>query len=227
MKHFSISAFGAAGIAVLLLGACKKDAGTMAEVDPTKPLAPFSCAAPAESTNYSIYPLGSDGAGVGDVMPSYDAASGTTTIYYLRDIWNDATNQHHPVNAFTTSDFVNYTPAPAGEVLSSNSTACAQDFAVGTGSVVQRNGTSYFFYTGNNGNNGNSCTGQKEGVMLATAASANQKFTKQTSFATIYAPGGLSYDFNDNFRDPFVYFDAPSNQYLMLVSARKDVGGGN
>jgi beta-fructofuranosidase len=119
---------------------------------------------------------------------------------------------------------VSYAPTAAGEVLSSNSATCAQDFAVGTGSVVQRNGTYYFFYTGNNGN---SCTGQKEGIMLATSTSPTQKFTKQPSFATIYAPSNLSYDFNDNFRDPFVYFDAASNQYLMLVTARKDVGGGN
>jgi hypothetical protein len=72
--------------------------------------------------NYTIYPLGNGGAGVGDVMPYYDAASNTSYIYYLRDIWNDGTNQHHPVNAFTTSDFVSYAQTAAGEVLSSNST---------------------------------------------------------------------------------------------------------
>jgi len=224
MKTLFTSALGAASLAVLFLGACKKDSGTSPEVDPTKPLNAFACAAPAEGTNYSIYPLGSGGAGVGDPMPYYDAATNTSYIYYLRDIWNDATAQHHPVNAFTTTDFVSYAQTAAGEVLSSNSATCAQDFAIGTGSVVQRNGTYFFFYTGNNGN---SCTGQKEGIMLATSSSPTQKFTKQPSFATIYAPSNLSYDFNDNFRDPFVYFDAASNQYLMLVTARKDVGGGN
>lgn len=224
MKPVFSSALGAAGIALLLLGACKKDASAPEVADETKPATPFTCAAPAEGTNYSIYPLGNGGAGVGDVMPYYDAASNTSYIYYLRDIWNDGTQQHHPVNAFSTSDFISYAQTSGGEVLSSNSTTCAQDFAIGTGSVVQRNGTYYFFYTGNNGN---SCTGQKEGVMLATATALGQKFTKQPSFSTIYAPSNLSYDFNDNFRDPFVYFDTASNQYLMLVTARKDVGGGN
>ena len=57
--------------------------------DETKPLTAFTCAAPAEGTNYAIYPLGNGGAGVGDVMPYYDAASNTSYIYYLRDIWND------------------------------------------------------------------------------------------------------------------------------------------
>jgi beta-fructofuranosidase len=224
MQALFTSALGVASLVVLFLGACKKDSGTSPEVDTTKPLNAFACAAPAEGTNYSIYPLGSGGAGVGDVMPYYDAATNTSCIYYLRDIWNDATAQHHPVNAFTTSDFVSYAQTAAGEVLSSNSATCAQDFAIGTGSVVQRNGTYFFFYTGFNGN---SCTGQKEGIMLATSTSPTQQFTKQTSFATLYAPSNLSYDFNDNFRDPFVYFDAASNQYLMLVTARKDVGGGN
>ncbi|TPG63666.1 glycoside hydrolase family 32 protein [Hymenobacter nivis] len=226
MKPVFVSALGAAGIALLSLSACKKDTGSLEVVDDTKPATAFTCAAPAEGTNYSIYPLGSGGAGVGDVMPYYDAASNTSYIYYLRDIWNDATQQHHPVNAFTTTDFISYAQTATGEVLSSNSATCAQDFAIGTGSVVQRNGIYYFFYTGNNPNAGG-CTNQKEGLMLATATGPGQKFTKNTSFATIYAPSNQGYDFNDNFRDPYVYFDAPSNQYLMLIAARKDVGGGN
>ncbi|RYE12073.1 MAG: hypothetical protein EOP45_23510 [Sphingobacteriaceae bacterium] len=48
-----------------------------------------------------------------------------------------------------------------------------------------------------------------------------------TSFLTIYPPTGLNYDQGDNFRDPYVFYDAATAKYYMLVSARKDVGGGN
>ena len=224
MKYLSFSALGTLGLSLLLLGGCKKDPVVTEEVDPTKPLVPFTCQAPAESTNYSLFPLGSGGAGVGDVMPYYDAPSGLTYVYYLRDVYQGPT-QRHPVNAFTTNNFVSYTQTSAGEVLSSSAATCAQDFAIGTGSVVQRNGTYYFFYTGNNPNAAN-CTNQKEGVMLATATGPNQKFAKQTSFATIYAPTGQGYDANDNFRDPYVYLNTDNNQYVLLVAARKNVGNG-
>nr|GFC97580.1 hypothetical protein [Tanacetum cinerariifolium] len=50
-------AIGAAGIALLLLGACKKDSSAPEVVADTKPLTAFTCAAPAEGTNYTIYPL--------------------------------------------------------------------------------------------------------------------------------------------------------------------------
>jgi hypothetical protein len=84
MQALFTSALGVASLAVLFLGACKKDSSTSPEVDTTKPLNAFACAAPAEGTNYSIYPLGSGGAGVGDVMPYYDAATNTSCICHLR-----------------------------------------------------------------------------------------------------------------------------------------------
>ncbi|MGI4737656.1 MAG: glycoside hydrolase domain-containing protein [Janthinobacterium lividum] len=224
MKRFTNSVLGTAGLAMLLLGGCKKDSGTTAEVDPTKPLTPFSCATPAPSTDYSLYPLGNGGSGVGDVMPYYDATSGLTYLYYLRDVYQGPT-QRHPVYAYTTSNFASYVPTASGEVLSSSSAACAQDMAIGTGSVVQRNGTYYFFYSGDNANAA-SCNNRKQGVLLATATGPDQKYTKQTSFTTIYPPDNLGYDFNDNFRDPYVYLNTTTNQYVMLVAARKNVGNG-
>ena len=224
MNSIFTTALSAAGL-LLLLGACKKDSTTPPAEDGTKPLTPFTCASPAESTDYKLYPLGAGGSGVGDVMPYYDTSTGITTIYYLRDVYTGPT-QRHPVYAYTTSDFVSYAETGAGEVLSSGAGTCDQDFSIGTGSVVQKDGQYYFFYTGNNPNAAG-CTNQKEGVLLATSPSLDQKFTKQPSFSTIYAPSNLGYDFNDNFRDPFVTFDQASGSYLMLVAARKNVGGGN
>ena len=213
-------------LALWLVSACQQQAPAPLLTTAVHAQDAFACTAPAEGTTYTIYREVSDGTDIGDAMPYYDAASNSTTIYYLKDVWNNATNQHHPWYAFTTSNFYSYAEVAGGELLGSSAATCAQDFAIGTGSVVQRNGTYYGFYTGNNPNAA-SCTNQKEGIMLATAPGLGQKFTKQTSFATIYAPAGQGYDANDNFRDPYVYYDAGSSQYVLLVAARKDVGGGN
>jgi hypothetical protein len=157
---------------------------------------------------------------VGDVMPYYDATSSKFYIYYLKDIWNDATNQRHPWSALTTTDFNVYTDI--GEKLSCSTDPCKQDFAIGTGSVIKEGSVYYAFYTGHNPNfPSQSCATTKEGVMLATSTSPNSNFTKSTSFTTIYAPSG--YDVLDNFRDPYVYKEGTT--FYMIVSARTSVNG--
>ncbi|MCI1188435.1 family 43 glycosylhydrolase [Hymenobacter sp. DH14] len=210
--------------AMLLAAGCKKSDPATPTPPVVKPGVQLVCTPSAERSDYSIFPKVADGAGVGDVMPFFDAASGTQYIYYLKDVWNDATNQRHPWYGFTTNDFRQYTELPAGELLPSSSGSCAQDRAIGTGSVIARNGTYYAFYTGHNPNSDN-CGRRKEGVMLATAPAPNQKFSKNAAFATLYVPTGQGFDENDNFRDPFVYQDDASGQYAMLVSARRNSRG--
>ncbi|MBG8551926.1 glycoside hydrolase family 32 protein [Hymenobacter guriensis] len=208
----------------LLLPACQ-------EKDPAKPKPPVSdpsknlvCTVGAERNDYSIFPKVADGAGVGDVMPYFDAASGAMYIYYLKDVWNDATNQRHPWYGFQTTDFRQYTELPAGELLASSSGDCAQDRAIGTGSVQELNGTYYAFYTGHNPNATN-CGHRKEGIMLATATGPAQKFTKNPAFTTLYVPKGQGFDEQDNFRDPYLYLNDETKQYDMLVAARQNNRG--
>ncbi|MDO7851474.1 glycoside hydrolase family 32 protein [Hymenobacter convexus] len=215
-----------AGLALLLAGGCDTRTPDAAPTPPasTPADAALTCAQQPEGTNYAIYPQCADGTAVGDVMPYYDAASNTTYTYFLKDIWNDATTKRHPWYGFKTSNFYGYSDLAAGEQLSCSAPTCAPDFAIGTGSVTLRNGTYYAYYTGFNPNTG-SCTNPKEGVMLATATGLGQPFTKSTSFGTLYAPAGQNFDSNDNFRDPFVYFDAGTGQYSLLVAARQSVSG--
>jgi beta-fructofuranosidase len=59
--------------------------------------------------------------------------------------------------------------------------------------------------------------------MLATSTNPETGFVKNKSFKTIYAPKGMQFDEQDNFRDPYVFEDAGT--YYMLVSARAKVGG--
>lgn len=224
-RSILLPGFSLSAALALLTSGCAKEMTT----DTIRPMsvtadAALVCAQQPEGTNYSIYPQCADGTAVGDVMPYYDAATNTTYSYFLKDIWNDATAKRHPWYAFKTNNLYSFTALASGEQLSSASATCAQDFALGTGSIVKLNSTYYAFYTGFNPNASN-CTNTKEGVMLATAPGLGQPFTKNSSFSTIYAPTGQGFDSADNFRDPFVYYDAASAQYSMLVAARQNVSG--
>ncbi|MDO7874488.1 DUF4975 domain-containing protein [Hymenobacter sp. ASUV-10] len=214
----------AAVLLTCLAAGCKKDS-----TEPDKPVTPptsstLVCTPAAERSDYSIFPKGSDGAGIGDMMPYFDAATNTMLVYYLKDVWNDGTNQRHPWYGLKTRDFRQFTELPAGELLPSSAGSCAQDRAIGTGCVMEKGGTYYAFYTGHNPNSGN-CGHRKEGVMLATAPSATQKFVKNAAFATIYVPTNQGFDESDNFRDPYVYRNELSGEYDMLVAARRNNRG--
>jgi beta-fructofuranosidase len=187
---------------------------------PTLSDAGLNCTAQTEQMDYAIYKMCNDGYRIGDVAPFYDDASGNILIYYLKDIWNDGINQRHPIHAFTTNNFYNYTET--GEIISSSAQGCDQDFAVGAGSVVKSGSTYYGFYTGHNPN-AVSCAIDREGVLLATSTNPTVGFSKNTNFQTINVPKGQGFDENDNFRDPYVFLD--NGTYYMLLCARKDVGG--
>ena len=209
-----------------LLIACKSGKEAAVEQPDNKPpVNTLACATPYEQSDYSVYPLSEDGTKIGDVMPYFESASGQFNIYYLKDIWNDALNRRHPWYGLRTNNFHSYTGLAAGEVLSCSSNPCSQDFALGTGSIIKGNATYYAFYTGHSPNYPSSCVSTKEGIMLATSASLNTAFTKNSSFPTIYAPANQGYDLNDNFRDPFVYYDDASSKYYMILAARKNVNG--
>lgn len=185
----------------------------------------LNCNAQAEQTDYSIYRMVSDGTRIGDVMPYYDTTTSSFYVYYLKDIWNDAINKRHPWYGFKTTDFYSYIELSAGEILSCNTNGCAQDFALGTGNIIKSGSKFYAFYTGHNPNYPSGCVTKKEGIMLATSTNLNTNFTRSTTFLTIYPPIGQGFDETNNFRDPYVLWDATSSKYIMLVSARKNVGG--
>ncbi|CAF3640186.1 unnamed protein product [Rotaria sp. Silwood1] len=157
-------------------------------------------------------------------MPYFNIESHETYILYLNDIWNDITHQRHPWYGFKTNNFYSYSLVASDELLSCNDEPCSQDFALGTGSVIKRENIYYAFYTGHNPNYPSWCVKRKEGIMLATSPSLTVKFTKNSTFTTLYAPLGHGFDEYDNFRDPFVFYDDFSKQYNLIVSARTSRG---
>ena len=210
------------------LGSCQSNDDSLNTIqDPVLPnpdpkFENLQCTPQIEQSDYSIYKIGSNGIRIGDLMPIYDKASNKFYLYYLKDIWNDNSNQRHPWYTLTTTDFSSYNEIST-EIISSSSKGCDQDFAIGSGSVFVKDNTYYGFYTGHNPNFPSSCLTTKEGIMLATSTNPEAGFTKNKSFTTIYAPKGMQFDEQDNFRDPYVFEDA--GIYYMLVSARANVGG--
>ncbi|CAF1206278.1 unnamed protein product [Didymodactylos carnosus] len=110
------------------------------------------------------------------------------------------------------------------KLLSSSSDECSQDYAIETGSIIKKDGKYYAFYTGHNPNFPSSFVKTKERIMLSTSSSLEEKFSKDFNFQTIYAPVGEGFDEEDNFRDPFVYYDSFSKEYLLIISARTSRG---
>ena len=157
-------------------------------------------------------------------MPYFDTDFLEIYIFYLNGIWNDITHERHPWYGLKTSNFHSYSTIAPGDLLSSNNQPCAQDFAIGTGSVIEHDHIYYGFYTGHNPNYPSWCVRRKEGVMMATSPNLTEKFTKNLTFATLYAPIDQGFDEHDNFRDPFVFYDELSKQYHLLISARTSRG---
>ncbi len=142
---------------------------------------------------------------VGDPMPFFDNASGIFRIPYLEDLRDGNSEVYHPIYSLETADassYYNY-----GETIPCGGSA-EDDPAIGTGSVVQANGKYYCFYTGHK------ATTPREVILKATS-SDGITWEKDRSFR-MQAPTNYS---QDDFRDPYVFYDDEANVYRMVVAA--------
>lgn len=145
---------------------------------------------------------------VGDPMPFYDAKEKTFKILYLHDMRDGNSTVYHPVYELTTKDAASY--SNTGEAIACGS-AQEDDPALGTGSTVEKDGVYYTFYTGHK------AASPREVILKATSSDGNI-WTKDRSFR-LQAPEG--YD-QDEFRDPYVFYDEDAKIYRMVLSAIKD-----
>lgn len=146
---------------------------------------------------------GSDQPYVGDTMPFYE--DGVYYIYYLKD---KGDSRNHSIYLATTTDFVTYTEYD-DPVL--ESTPGAQDDWIGTGSVVNVDGTYYLFYTGHT----DGPMEYKEKVMVAVGDSP-LSFTKLPDWELI-PPDELGQ--KRDFRDPQAYYDPETQSITLTVTA--------
>lgn len=157
---------------------------------------------------------------MGDVMPFYD--DGVMNIYHLRNSSGNNPNFYHPIARLTTKDFIHYTDEGIALNYADEKDPDAiksVDAALGTGSFIKdSNGIYHCFYTGHNDK------GKDEGLphveVIRHATSPDQKtWTKDEDFKL--------YGYEDDFRDPYVYWDSVDNCYYMLVTTRDNASGGS
>lgn len=151
---------------------------------------------------------------MGDVMPFYD--DGVMNIYHLQDDKDGI--YYHPISRLTTVDYVNYTDE--GIALNYEKTPNSVDAALGTGSFIKdKDGNYHCFYTGHNDNRQEEDVGLKfnEVIRHAKSTDGQKTWSKVEDFKL--------YGYENDFRDPYVYYDADENLYRMLVTTR-DYGCG-
>ena len=151
---------------------------------------------------------------MGDVMPFWD--DGVMNVYHLQNSTGPLSIFYHPIARITTSDFVNYTDE--GIAINYEEEVNSPDAAIGTGSFIKgEDGTYHCFYTGHNDH------GQEEGlpynevIRHAVSTDGQKTWVKDEDF--------LLYGTENDFRDPYVYYDGEDDMYYMLVTTRVSGSG--
>jgi beta-fructofuranosidase len=155
---------------------------------------------------------------VADVIPFY--WDGAYHLFYLKDYRKDP-DQIAVVPWFhlVTRDFVTF--EDHGEALPRGADE-AQDRSVFTGSVIERDGVFHIFYTGHN-ETFRGTVRAAEAIMHATSPDLDH-WTKDPANPILFAGEGYA---PDDWRDPFVFLDERTGDYLMLLAARRGDGPEN
>ena len=153
--------------------------------------------------NMTIFTKQSSG-NIGDVMPFYH--NNTWHFFYLHD--SAPKPGFHPWYHLSTTDFTSFTDH--GEVIPVIHDIESQELALGTGSVIEKDGTFYAFYTAHNGR-----LVPKEMFMLSISTDL-ETWEKQSLVIDPRTYGFDSYDF----RDPHVVYIPEKDTYYMLFTTR-------
>ena len=148
---------------------------------------------------------------VGDVMPFFD--NNELNIYYLQDGRNTNLG-FHPFAMMSTTDFISY--KDYGVVIPFENDLYSPDLALGTGSVIKdKNGLYHCFYTGYNGN-------KSSGLPYFEKI---QHATSTDKINWIKHPEHGFYGGQNDFRDPYVYYNTSDDTYYMLITTRANNSG--
>ena len=154
---------------------------------------------------------------MGDVMPFYD--NGEMNIYHLRNSSGTNSRFYHPIARITTTDYIHYTDE--GIALDFVEEVTSVDAALGTGSFIKdNNGVYHCFYTGHNDSGQSEGLKYNEVIRHAKSSDGQKTWVKDEDFNL--------YGWENDFRDPYVYYDSYDSCYYMLVTTRdyKDASGG-
>lgn len=142
---------------------------------------------------------------VGDPMPFYD--NGVMNIFYLENFATMGPG-YHPISLFQTQDYVHYDDK--GMVINYENSIYSPEVALGTGSVVKKDGIYHFFYTGHNSSRSSGLP-YYEKILHATSTDLIN-WTKH--------PEHGFYGNHNDFRDPYVFYNEEEQCYWMLITTR-------
>lgn len=149
-----------------------------------------------------------------DVIPFYK--DNRYLLFYLRDFRNPTKHgEGTPWYLIETDDFVHFTQR--GEALPRGNKQ-EQDFYVFTGSVMEKEGEGYIFYTGYNPYFPEQ--GKRREVVMLAKSRDFRNWEKDENFR-LCAPEGFE---PHDFRDPFVFYHEEAGEYYMLLAARLNHG---
>ncbi len=156
-----------------------------------------------------------NGAWVGDVIPWQE--DGVFHLFYLHE-GREAAQGGMPWHRILTDDVVNF--RETGESIASGG-ATADDYNIYTGSiVVDFKGTHHAFYTGQNpkklGNDGRA-------LQLVMHATSNDGMNSWQRHPEDTFGASTGYETGD-WRDPYVFWDAETGLWRMLITARHNSG---
>ena len=173
----------------------------------------MSCKEEVEETIYedvdqmgmSIFPKHPTG-GIGDVMPYFDGER--WQIFFLHDTRPNP--GFHPWYRISTTNFYEF--EDHGEVIPVVHDFESPELALGTGSVIEKDGVYYAFYTSHNKR-----VNPVESIMISISSDGMETWEKKPEL-TFNAVNAI-YD-NNNFRDPHVVYIPEHDEYWMLITTR-------
>lgn len=149
-----------------------------------------------------------------DIIPFYKG--NRYQLFYLRDFRDPSKyGEGTPWYLLETEDFVHY--REKGEAIP-RGTEREQDLYVFTGSVIEKDGEGYIFYTGYNPYFPEQ--GKRREVVMLAKSKDFQSWKKDEEFRLRASEGFEPHDF----RDPFVFYHEEAGEYYMLLAARLNHG---
>ena len=153
-----------------------------------------------------------------DVIPFY--WHGQYHLFYLRDYRDpDGHGLGTPWEHLTTTDFVQYVEHPQALARGDPD---SQDLWVFTGSVLEAHGTFHIFYTGHNRFYRTRTPRAPEQAIMHATSPDLVHWTKDPANPILFADPAR-YE-PDDWRDPFVFWNAEASEYWMLMAARLRTG---
>lgn len=175
---------------------------------------PDAFAVPENEFEYLYYPKPTGEDNVGDPMPI--TVDGTHYIYYLYDNHTRVlSGGAHPICSYVSTDMVHFSE---GVTVLQPGYSFQRDHCVGTGSVCEKDGVFYFYYSGHN--EFLPYKAPIETIFRAVSHDGMRTWSKDADYI-FTAPEGCGYD-EDNWRDPFVFYNDEAGEYWMLIASRLD-----